>query len=146
MIERLECEAGAPFGEGWGVAWLLPPWHVCFHLFIPSRECEAGCFLGFMYIKAWCLLHHVEVNGKVLLMLVPRGIWDRAGHFKGTASLFLWFSSPPQSPCVRTRSRGAGEGVWGWTSLPPPDSSAPTFLEGWRARRGRQAQQKMDIV
>lgn len=55
----------------------------------PQSRTLSWMFSGFMYIKAWCLLHHIEVNGKVLLMLVPRGMWDRAGHFKGTASLFL---------------------------------------------------------
>lgn len=62
-------------------------------------------------------MHHVDVSGKVLLMLVPRGIWDRAGHFKGTASLFLGFSSPTQTYCLRTKGRGAGSVVMEEPSL-----------------------------
>lgn len=113
--QRLVCKTGAPFGVGWALAGFIPSWHVCFTCSSSGRNVQLR-FSGFTYRKGWCLLHHIEVNGKVLLMLVPRGIWDRAGHFKGTASLFWWFSSPTQNPCVRTRSRGSGR-VWWWKSL-----------------------------
>lgn len=65
-----------------------------------------------MYIKAWCLLHHIEVNGKVLLMLVPRGIWDRAGHFKGTASLFLMIFITYTESMSEDQKQRYWEGVW----------------------------------
>lgn len=105
-------------GEGAGAAPF--PDHVCFTCSSSVQNVKLGCLHGFRVHRKGmvCLLHHMEANGKVLLMLVPRGIWDRAGHFKGTASLFffspphplLWFPSPTQSPCLRTSRRGAGEG------------------------------------
>lgn len=64
-----------------------PSWHICFTCSSSLGKVKLR-FSGFTSGQGWCLLHHMDVSGKVLLMLVPRGIWDRAGHFKGTASLF----------------------------------------------------------